>query len=549
MKRTFTALRLLLLSLLFSCVTMATSTAVHAADPVADCSNGKFIGAEDLATGVRSFKGIPYAAPPVGELRWKAPVAAPDNSGVYEAKDFGPLPLQPTLGHLDKSAMSEDCLKLNVWTSDRELSGKPVMVYFHGGAYMSEGTAFPCYNMEYIVKAHPDVVCVSVEYRVGLMGFIDLTKVPGGEAYPDSRYLGLLDCLEGLRWVQKNIAAFGGDPNNVTIFGESAGGGTVSSLISMPMAKGLFHRVIAQSGSVNLTFAPQMFDAVGATEAFMQITDAKDMKDLCALDKDTYLKALATETGVPGLTGAAVLAGRMNMPLRGGNGPIPADMLGAEAMSAAKDVDFMVGTVADEWRYWVKLYGMPTLAENMAVYAATMDQRTNSIREQAGPLTANVDKALKSIRVDEDEWSKIYPNIWRYTAFNNEMNFRIPSIKHAQAHATAGGKGKTYMYIIGRRSGDEPWEGAFHSIDLRYVFNTPEELRRDGDAELAAKVLNMWTNFARTGDPSIDGFKWKKYDTKDRATMMVDDDGTVRMENDPGKEMRVLLSDFDPYAT
>ena len=542
-KHVFT--KLLLPVLLFGCGNMALSNEVHAADPVAVCKNGQFVGTEDANTGVLSFKGIPFAVPPVKELRWKAPVAAQDNKGVYQAKDFGPFPLQLPMEGVDVSTVNEDCLKLNVWTSDLKKNNKPVMVYIHGGAYMSEGTAL--YDMSYIVKDQPDIVAVSIEYRVGLMGFIDLTKVPGGEAYPDSRYLGLLDCLEGLRWVKKNIAAFGGNPNNVTIFGESAGGGTVSCLVSMPQAKGLFNRAIAQSGSINLTFAPQMFDTVGATEAFMKITGAKNMQELCALDKDAYIKALGTDTGAMGLTGAGVLAGLMNMPLRGGNGPIPDDMLGAESMSAAKDIDLMVGTVADEWRYWATLYGMPTIDENMAIYAKTMEERVKSVREQAGPLKENIDAVLRNAKFDEDEWSRKYPDIWRNTAFNNEMNFRIPSIRHAQAHADAKGKGRTYMYLFGRHNPDYAWLRASHAVELPYVFSIPAYLKRDGDAKLAGKVLKMWANFARTGDPSFDGFKWKKYDTKNRATMMVDDNGTVRMENDPGKEARELLSEIDPY--
>ena len=519
-------------------------------DPSVTCHNGTFIGTTEQATGVLTFKGIPFAKPPVGALRWKAPVEAPASAATFEARAFGPHPLQiQSNPEVNEANADEDCLKLNVWTKDLSGKGKPVMVYIHGGAYVGEGAGMNIYNGQYIADAHPDIIVVTLEYRVGPMGFIDLTRVPGGEAYPDSRYLGLLDCLMGLKWVQRNIAAFGGDPNNVTIFGESAGGGMVSCLMSMPTAKGLFRRVIAQSGSLTLTFNEKNYVDTGVTEQLMRITGAKNMKDLLALDKKAYLAALKKETGLTGLTGHSILAGLINFPLRGGNSPVPADLLGKTAMDACKDVDFMGGTVGDEWRYWIALFGQPTPEADMEKYAAMMESKTASVRQKVGPaLAERIDAVVRNAKAEQDMWSKKYPAIWKQTEVHNELAFRMPAIRHAEAHAQAGGTGKTYMYYFDRRASQYKWTRAEHAVELPFVFNNPAYLKGKADRDLASRVLQMWTNFARTGNPGTAGVAWRQYDAAKRATMIMDNNGKTYMRNDPKAAQRKLLAPLDPYV-
>lgn len=547
MKSFFTKL---LPSAVLATMLFGAATAWAAEHPSVTCHNGTFIGTTEQETDVLTFKGIPFAKPPMGDLRWKAPVEAPESSATFEAKTFGEHPLQMELAAgLDESTVGEDCLKLNVWTKNLSGKGKPVMVYIHGGAYIGESAGMPIYSGQYIASAHPDIIVVSLEYRVGLMGFIDLTRVPGGEAYPDSRYLGLLDCLMGLKWVQRNIAAFGGDPNNVTIFGESAGGGMVSCLMSMPEAKGLFRRVIAQSGSFTLSFNEKNYEETGATEQLMRIIGAKDMKDLLAMDKKTYLNALKQETNLMGLTGHGILGGLMNFPLRGGNGPVPADMLGKTAIDASKDVDFMVGTVGDEWRYWIALFGQPTHKGNIEKYAAMMEDKTVAIRQKVGPeLAGRIDAVVREAKPEQDQWSKLYPNIWKQTELFNELNFRMPSIRHAEAHAQSGGTGKTYMYYFDRRASQYKWTGAEHAVELPFVFNNPHGLNSEADKKLASKVVQMWTNFARTGNPSTADVAWRPYDTDKRATMIIDNNGKTYMRNDFKGSQRKLLEPLDPYA-
>ncbi len=243
------------------------------------------------ADGVTSFKGIPYAKPPVGELRWKAPQAPDPSDEEIECYNFGYTALQPEW-HTEPASYypkSEDCLTLNIWESDGTAGSgerKPVMVYFHGGAYGWGGTTDPIYDGQNFAKAHGDVILVTCNYRLGLMSFADFSQVEGGEEYQDIN-LGIRDHIAALQWIQKNIAAFGGDPGNVTIFGESAGAWSTTALTISPKARGLFKRAIAQSGEV----APKSRKAAQAYADFiMEASGAKNMDELLAISGDEWMK-------------------------------------------------------------------------------------------------------------------------------------------------------------------------------------------------------------------------------------------------------------------
>ena len=225
-------------------------------DLAAKCENGIFVGKEN--EDVISFKGIPYAQQPVGNRRWKVAEPCNKSNDVYEAFYYGKSPIQTKTDSERASyyEQGEDCLNLNIWVNRKnEKTKKPVMVFIHGGSYGWGGTSDPLYDGHNLVKEYDDIILVTVGYRTGIMGFIDLSSVEGSEGYEKSGNLGLLDQVQALKWINKNIEAFGGDPGNVTVFGESAGGGSVSLLPLIDDAKGLFKRVIAQSGSIALTFA------------------------------------------------------------------------------------------------------------------------------------------------------------------------------------------------------------------------------------------------------------------------------------------------------
>ena len=200
------------------------------------CINGTFVGIKK--ENVIAYKGIPFVGrQPVGELRWKAPVDIVPDDGVYEAYYNAKTPCQNEAVSEGASlyVQGEDCLYLNVWKADDGRTKKPVMVWIHGGAFEMGGTVDPIYELHNFVQENPDVIAVSIEYRVGVFGFFHLSHLSDGKDYPDAQNLGLMDQMMALKWVHENIENFGGDPDNVTIFGESAGGGSVTTL---PLIKG-----------------------------------------------------------------------------------------------------------------------------------------------------------------------------------------------------------------------------------------------------------------------------------------------------------------------
>ena len=261
-----------------------------------EASNGVFVGERD--SNLLAFKGIPYALQPTGDRRWQVAKPEPDSRLVREAKHFGHTSIQwRSQGNAASLyPQGEDCLTLNVWTAAAGMRGahRPVMVWIHGGSYVSSGSVNPRDWGEKFVKAHPEVVLVSINYRLGLLGFLDLSSLPDGKSFARSGNLGILDQVEALRWVKRNIAAFGGDPGNVTIFGHSAGAGSISILASIDEAQGLFHRAIMQSGSVALTSSRE--DCESLTKRVLDATGAKTVADLQALSQDEII-ALNDEVG------------------------------------------------------------------------------------------------------------------------------------------------------------------------------------------------------------------------------------------------------------
>ena len=386
----------------------------------AKCVNGTFVGRS--RDGVTEFRGIPFALPPTGERRWKKPLPAPADSGVYEAFCGAPSPIQTELASERASffRQSEDCLYLNVWTADGfEGQKRAVMVFIHGGSYGWGGTADPLYNGYNFVKAHPDIVLVTIAYRIGLMGFMDFSEVPGGEAYRESGNLGLLDQICALRYIRGNIGGFGGDRDNVTVFGESAGGGSVSLLPLIPEAKGLFSRIIAESGSVALTYSRK--ECRNLTRMLLRETGAKNMAELAALSEET-LKAVNEK-----------LNPYNNFPERDGV-VLPADPYDAYERWEAFPVDMMIGTNADELRYWILDMGSELRYRLMSGFMLNRTLRRVG-EEDRKRVRAFMEKQPGTDPLDRP---------WKITELFNELLFRLPAVRQAEAHAANGNA--VYMY-------------------------------------------------------------------------------------------------------
>jgi len=483
----------------------------------AKCDNGTFIGRS--LNDVRAYKGIPYAAPPVGELRWKPPVDAASDDGVYEAYHFGRSCIQTEASSERASyyAQGEDCLTLNVWTAAADGDApKAVMVFFHGGSFGWGGTADPIYDGQHLIEAHRDVVLVTANYRIGMLGFIDFSEVPGGDAYAESGNLGLLDQVSALRWVRRNIACFGGDPDNVTIFGESAGASSVSLLPLIKDAKGLFHRVIAQSGSLAFSFSRE--ECRHLTQMLLEETGAKSMEDLVALSEKDIMRVNEK------------LNDYINFPERDGV-VLPEDLYAAYAAGEASHVDMLTGTNADETRYFIDEVG----GYAAYVYAGPLVYR--SIVKRIDPPDRRYADAFLALQQGD--------SIWRMTEFMNDLVFRGPAVAQAELHAENGGR--HYMYYWTKESAIEQM-GACHAVELAYVFNNLDDTIYTGeraDEELAGIVQEMWVQFAKTGDPSFGAYGWAPYDGVDRMTMVLGDD--IHMASDPLPEQRVLIAPLLKY--
>ena len=476
-----------------------------------ETANGIFVGQRDGA--LLAFKGVPYALQPTGDRRWQVARPEPDSRLVREAKYFGHSAIQ---SRSETNAASlypqgEDCLTLNVWTAAHGMrtARRPVMVWIHGGSYVCDGTANPRNWGDLFVKAHPEVVLVSINYRLGLLGFLDLSSLPDGKAYSRSGNLGILDQVEALRWVKRNIAAFGGDPAQVTIMGHSAGAGSVALLASIDEAQGLFRRAIMQSGSVAFTSSRE--DCQRLTKRVLDATGAKTVADLQALSQDQII-ALNDEVGE-----------FYRFPERDGV-VVPEDPYSRfDGFNAG--IDMLIGTTAHEARYWIDAMG----GEEDFDMATWLWSRY---------ITMSLDSAQ---RVSADGFLNAVPDgdPWPKVELLNDLMFRGPAIEMAQRHAAAGGR--TYMYYWTKPLSN-PIYGACHGVEVSYVLNTGRQIKMGDEHNpgLAAQVQQMWVNFAVTGNPSTARHYWPAYETTQRATMALGD--TIGVTNDPLMQQRKLIA-------
>ena len=467
------------------------------------CINGTFVGKKN--DGVIAYKGIPFVGKqPVGNLRWKAPVDVVPDDGVYEAYYNGKTPCQ-----LDYAAQvasvyvrGEDCLYLNVWKADDGGTKKPVMVWIHGGAFTAGGTVEPREEGTNFVKENPDVIFVSIEYRLGVFGFLHLSHLPDGKDYPDAQNLGLMDQMMALKWIHENIESFGGDPDNVTIWGESAGGDSVTTLPLIEGSHKYFKRVIAQSGTPVLSRTPQQ--AIEDTNEFMDILGCKTVADLQKMDVEELLVALDA-------------LGDMRIgPERDGK-YLPLDPYEAYANGAAKDIDILQGCNKDEMNFFMAESG---------VGDPFIEQYTKRFAKNSAPLTdkekALVESFCKDVKGERSEQlCRLYDQIW----------FIAPLFRISENQTKAGGKSYTYYFTA---ESSVPLMKSGHGVEISLIFNHPEETRVAGrafDETFSKTMRKMWVQFAKTGNPSLsaadspDGkaHEWPLYDLENKRIMIFDE--------------------------
>ena len=473
------------------------------------CVNGTFVGIEEY--GVASWLGIPYAKPPVGERRFKAPEYVDAGDGVFEAKYYGKNSFGGT-GYPDcvQKLCSEDCLYLNIWVNtDDDTKKKPVMVWIHGGAYVVGSGSQASYSGANLVQVHTDIIMVTINYRLNMYGFMDFSSVPGGENFKTAPCNGLLDQAMALRWVHENIAAFGGDPDNVTIFGQSAGGGSVSILPVMKEANRYFQKVIAQSGSTTLAFPVGCEAAQGKTKALLAYTGCKTMEEIMALSEEelqkAYVEAVGKFTSCP-YYGTEVL---------------PEAPIELYRKGYAKHISIMAGSTADEMRLFMGEGPMLSM-EEQKLYA----------QRAAGD-------ALPYLKEDDKKYYEEFKRVCRFqepglveTEFINELMFRVPMLQQLDVQSAFN---KTFCYYWSYPASN-PEIGAAHSVELMFVFNmrgfgTSSAFNGTNNSdEIFTAVMQMWTNFARCGNPSTDKVEGKAYSADDQNVLDIAGPGDLQIK-------------------
>ena len=501
---------------------------ISTADALATISQGQIAGYTE--NGVYIYKGIPYAK----AVRFMAPEPADSWQGVRSCRNYGPTcPQGERQGwqndeiafafNWDDGYPGEDCLRANVWTPAKTADGRkrPVMVWLHGGGFSAgSGQELPGYDGANLARKG-DVVVVTLNHRLNVLGFLDLSDF--GPEYASSGNAGLLDLVAALEWVRDNAEAFGGDPSNVTIFGQSGGGGKVSVLCTTPAAKGLFHKAIVQSGSTLSTMTSEMSRRIGR-ETVRQLGLEDDIRRISEVP---YAQLLAAGN-------AAVAAVRKQVEAEGGTGgafifgwaptvdgkTLPQQPFAEGAPEQSLGIPMMIGTTRCEFS--------PTTYVP-ALRNADMNIARNFISNRYG--TAAADKIIAA-------YAKAYPGYQPKDLIDFDTTFRPNAVRQGDIKSKQGGA-PVYMYLFTWES--PVLDGALrstHCMEIPFVFNNAKihaSMTGGGAAadSLADRMSDAWLAFARTGNPNTPSLpEWPAYTADRRATMFFDNDCTVRENHD-----------------
>lgn len=512
----------------FMTASAAGDPEISTSDAVATVTQGRIAGYTD--NGVNIYKGIPYAK----AERFKAPVKADPWPGVRSCRQYGPTaPQAERQGwqndeiafafNWDDGYAGEDCLRANVWTPAKSADGhkRPVMVWLHGGGFAAgSGQELPGYDGANLARKG-DVVVVTLNHRLNVLGFLDLSEF--GPEYAESGNAGLLDLVAALEWVRDNAEAFGGDPDNVTIFGQSGGGGKVSVLCATPAAKGLFHKAIVQSGSTLSTMTAEMSRRIGRETARRLGVE----NDISKIADVPYKELLAAGT-------AAVAAVRTQAEAEGGTGGafifgwaptvegkvLPCQPFAEGAPEQSRDIPMMIGTTRCEFS--------PTTYVPM-LRDADMNVARGFIGNRYGQ--DNADRIIAA-------YGKAYPGYQPRDLIDFDATFRPNAVRQGDIKAGQGGA-PVYMYLFNWES---PVLGGIlrstHCMEIPFVFDNAgvHASMTGGGAEaraLADRMSDAWLAFARTGNPNTPSLpEWPAYTPAGRATMFFDNECQVRYGHD-----------------
>ncbi|MDA1299686.1 MAG: carboxylesterase/lipase family protein [Proteobacteria bacterium] len=500
-------------------------------------SNGPVAGLE--REGVLTFKGIPYAAAPVGDLRWGQPRAPQPWQDPLPTESYGPQAIQNAAamdglfgGPATPPETSEDCLSLNVWAPVTTDAPLPVMVWIHGGAFTMGSGGSPVYDGT--TFARRGIVLVSINYRLGALGFLRLTDLTKG-AIPATGSEGIVDQVFALQWVQDNIHAFGGDPNNVTIFGESAGGMSVGALLGMPSAQPLFHKAIPQSGAGHTAVSAERATRVAALLLEELGIAPDDVQALYSVSADRILAAQQALEANAGKLQEHNISGMAFQPCIDGEHipDLPFQSIGA---GIARGKPVLIGNTLEENK----------LFTNMAPGAANLDD--GAARASLGSTFSpdEIDRLMQTYAAALKDRGDEPSPLAVLTAINTDRMFRMPALRLAEAQA--GHSDDVYVYQFNWKTDFMGGAlGACHALEIPYVFASHRTPGLDafagsgqpGADALAEAMQSRWIAFARTGKPGADVAPY----ASGRTTIIFDADS--RIEQDPNAPEREVWSSLE----
>lgn len=501
--------------------TKADTILAGSREPTVETTSGKVSGFQDR--GVSVFKGIPYGASTAGVGRFKAPRAADPWSGTRSCRAFGPQSPQATrsiwdndeegfLFQWDFGRNSEDCLRLNLWTPGLDGKRRPVMFWIHGGGFAvgsgNELRMFDGVNM----ANHGDVLVITINHRLNVVGYLNLAAY--GNEYEDSANAGMLDIVQALTWVRENIAQFGGDPGNVTVFGQSGGGGKICTLMAMPAAKGLFHKAIVESGSM-LTMGTEEDSRAFAAAVMQKLglgpTQVSKLQEIPYADLELATRGVLPQFVPTGIMNFRTLGRRMGLaPIVDGRN-VSRQPFEPDAPPQAAPVPLLVGTTLNEF----------TNGINHPDAFLMTDSEMRSKVEQA--LPGHGAEVVSSYR-------QLYPNANPFQLWSIVATSGVRESALVQAERKAQQAAPVYCYQFNWQTpvlDGRPM--AFHCSEMPFVFDNAmlcEHMTGGGESAqvLSSRVSKAWMNFARTGDPNHSGLPhWKRFNATEKTTMIFDD--------------------------